>query len=100
MIRTSVTEAKSRLSELLGRVIAGETILILKRGRPIARIEPIRDTDVNADDELRLVSLEQAGLIRRGTSDRTAIDIVSEPFRIGSLDGVLSALIEDRRSGR
>ena len=34
----SVAEAKTRLSELLDRVEAGEEIVITRRGRPIARI--------------------------------------------------------------
>ena len=35
----SVAEAKSRLSELLDRVEAGEEILITRRGRAIAKVE-------------------------------------------------------------
>ena len=37
-----VADAKKSLSELLGRVAyGGETITILKRGRPMARLVPI-----------------------------------------------------------
>ncbi len=40
----SVAEAKKSLSELLGRVAyGGETITILKRGRPMARLVPINE---------------------------------------------------------
>lgn len=38
MITTNVTDANARLSELLRRVAEGETVLILHRGRPIARL--------------------------------------------------------------
>jgi prevent-host-death family protein len=37
----SVAEAKRRFSELLGRVaFGGETIVIARRGRPMARLSP------------------------------------------------------------
>ncbi|HUO85637.1 MAG TPA: type II toxin-antitoxin system prevent-host-death family antitoxin [Thermoanaerobaculia bacterium] len=39
--RLNVAEAKRQLSDLLGRVAyAGETILITRRGRPMARLVP------------------------------------------------------------
>lgn len=40
--RVSVAEAKRSLSDLLGRVaFAGQSVLILKRGRPMARLVPV-----------------------------------------------------------
>lgn len=43
--RVNVAEAKRSFSELLGRVAYGkETITILKRGRPMAELVPIRRT--------------------------------------------------------
>ena len=40
--RVNVAEAKKSLSELLGRVAYGqETIVISKRGRPMARLVPV-----------------------------------------------------------
>ena len=41
--RLNVAEAKRRFSDLLGRVAyGGETILITRRGRPMARLVPVR----------------------------------------------------------
>ncbi|HTL33572.1 MAG TPA: type II toxin-antitoxin system prevent-host-death family antitoxin [Kofleriaceae bacterium] len=37
----SVHEAKTHLSRLLARVASGETIVIAKAGKPIARLVPI-----------------------------------------------------------
>lgn len=37
----SVHEAKTHLSRLLEQVIAGETIVIARSGRPVARLVPI-----------------------------------------------------------
>ncbi|HYV41941.1 MAG TPA: type II toxin-antitoxin system prevent-host-death family antitoxin [Thermoanaerobaculia bacterium] len=44
--RVNVAEAKKSLSELLGRVAYGrETITIVKRGRPMARLVPVPPED-------------------------------------------------------
>ncbi len=39
--QVNVHEAKTRLSQLLNRVLAGEEIIIAKAGRPIARLTPV-----------------------------------------------------------
>ena len=38
--RVSVTEAKAKFSELVEIAIAGESIVITKQGRPVAKIVP------------------------------------------------------------
>lgn len=40
MEQVSVFEAKARLSQLISRAQSGRETLILKRGRPVARIVP------------------------------------------------------------
>lgn len=40
MIRISLADAKARLSEIVDRVEAGETIEITRRGKPVAKIGP------------------------------------------------------------
>ena len=44
MTQVNVHDAKTRLSELLGRVEGGEEITIAKAGRPVARLVPVRDS--------------------------------------------------------
>ena len=41
MERVGVRELKASLSRYLGRVRAGETIVVTDRGRPVARIVPV-----------------------------------------------------------
>ncbi|HZZ89090.1 MAG TPA: type II toxin-antitoxin system prevent-host-death family antitoxin [Caulobacteraceae bacterium] len=41
MAEYSVAEAKNNLPKLLDRALAGECVTITRRGKPIARIEPI-----------------------------------------------------------
>lgn len=39
-VTVNVQEAKTRLSELLARVEAGEDVVIARAGRPVARLTP------------------------------------------------------------
>jgi len=41
MTTVNVHEAKTHLSQLLARVAEGETVIIAKAGRPVARLSPI-----------------------------------------------------------
>ena len=56
----NVADAKTRLSEILTRVEAGEEILLTRRGQPVARVIPDRG-DVRrrtlgfASDKIRLL---------------------------------------------
>ena len=45
MKKASITEAKNNLSALIDRVKGGSSILIVDRGRPVARIVPIPQGD-------------------------------------------------------
>ena len=59
MKKVSVTEARNGLSRLLAEVVGGESVLIVHRGTPVARIEPYR-TSTLGDDQAA------ADLVRRG----------------------------------
>jgi len=65
MKKVSVTEAKNGLSRLLAEVAGGESVLIVHRGIPVARIEPYR-TGILGDDQAA------ADLVRRGIADPPA----------------------------
>lgn len=41
MIHSTISETKNRLSELLNRVRSGETLIIMDRKTPVARVEGI-----------------------------------------------------------
>jgi prevent-host-death family protein len=42
MYTVSIAEAKAHLSEILNQVIAGEEVIVTRRGHAIARIEAIK----------------------------------------------------------
>jgi antitoxin (DNA-binding transcriptional repressor) of toxin-antitoxin stability system len=95
----SVTETKNRLSALLELVRQGETILILDRKRPIARIEPIDPTTLDVEDG-RLAALERQGLIER-SKNRLPKEFFSQPLPSPKEPtSLFDALIAERREGR
>lgn len=46
MIQVGAFEAKTRLSELLQKVSAGETVIITRHGHPVARLCPVGKSDL------------------------------------------------------
>lgn len=61
MIRASVTDVKNRLSHYLRLVKRGETVEILERSSPIARLQAADAAATNEDEYL--AGLEREGLI-------------------------------------
>ena len=97
-MRTStITEAKNGLSALIDRVRGGESILILDRGVPVARLEPVTGM---ADPTGRLRRLERAGVVRAGVgAPPLELLRMPAPAVMPGASGV-EALIDERRSGR
>lgn len=77
MNTATISFTKNNLSALLDRVRHGETITILDRDKPVARIVPIERTSDTAW-EARLAELERRGVLRRGTG-KVADWILREP---------------------
>ena len=46
MVRAGIRELRQNASALIRRVIAGETIEVTERGRPVARIVPLQGRSV------------------------------------------------------
>jgi prevent-host-death family protein len=64
MIEIGALEAKTHLSRLLNEVARGETIVITRHGRPIARLAPIEGS--SRDDRRRAIA--QLKELRKGQS--------------------------------
>jgi prevent-host-death family protein len=58
-LRVGVRELKSRLSEYLRQVSAGQTVVVTDHGRPVARLVPAGESL-----EVRLQLLAGAGLLQ------------------------------------
>jgi prevent-host-death family protein len=63
MKKASITEAKNRLSALIDSLKAGASILIVDRGRPVARLEPVTSAGAS-DQDGRLSRLIRDGVVR------------------------------------
>jgi antitoxin (DNA-binding transcriptional repressor) of toxin-antitoxin stability system len=91
-----ISELKDQLSRYLALVRGGEVVRILDRDVPIAQIVPITmpvgEGPVGVD---ALAALERKGIIRRGTG-RIPLEIL-DGEQAGPSDGVLDALLEERR---
>lgn len=92
----TVSEAKNKLSALLAYVRGGSSVLIVDRGRPVARLEPVTST---TDADARLSRLQRNGLIRVADVE-PPVALISEtpPKQAGA--GAVAALLEQRREGR
>jgi prevent-host-death family protein len=95
MVRATVSELKNHLSAYLRRVKAGETVLILDRTRPIARIERVAGTE---GIDQWLAELAAAGLARLPTRPLPIKQLKAKRPR--SRRSVLEALLEERSEGR
>jgi prevent-host-death family protein len=95
MATVSISETKAKLSELLHRVKAGETITITDRGVPVAQLAPLNAGEVDWDT--RLASLERRGLITRPKNEKPDLRWLLERPLPKSRESVLEALLEERR---
>jgi prevent-host-death family protein len=99
MKKASITEAKNNLSALIDGLKGGSPVLIVDRGRPVARLEPVTGEHEGGQDG-RLSRLLRDGLVRpRRTRPPRAL-FSSQPPRANAGASALDALIEERREGR
>jgi prevent-host-death family protein len=98
MKKASITEAKNNLSALIDGVKSGTPVLIVDRGRPVARLEPVNG--VASSDDGRLARLVRDGVVRpaRGGMPKALLG-TKPPHGKNKASGV-RALLEERREGR
>ncbi len=98
MKTATLTETKNNLSALIDQVRHGETILVLDRGRPVARIESAVTADSEAEG--RLARLERRGLVRRARAAMPRELLAQKPPSPKKGASALAALLEEREAGR
>ena len=91
----SISHTKNQLSALIDKVRHGETILIMDRDRPVARLEPVLP---DAGTDSRLMKLEREGVIHRTRPTQAACILSEAPPK--SENSLLDALISERAEGR
>ena len=98
MVVATISEAKNQLSALLDRVRAGESIQIVDRGIPVARLESAIGRDLETDG--KIARLQRAGAVRAALR-QPATHLLSEaPPRARRGASAVQALVEERRAGR
>jgi prevent-host-death family protein len=95
--KASISEAKNNFSALIDRVRGGSPVLIVDRGRPVARLEPIASTR-GADDD-RLARLVRDGIVRPAR-EPIAKDQARKRPRPRRGASAVRALLQERRDGR
>jgi prevent-host-death family protein len=98
MKKASISEAKNNFSALIDSVRGGSPVLIVDRGRPVARLEPVSGT--SSGDDSRLARLVRDGIVRpaRGVAPKALL--ATKPPRARKDASVVRALLEDREHGR
>lgn len=99
MKTVSISEAKNRLSALIDGLKGGSGVLIVDRGRPVARLEPVT-SNRKEDDDGRLARLIRSGVVRPGRGKLPRWLLTEEPPRLKGGASALAALLEERREGR
>jgi prevent-host-death family protein len=97
MKKASISEAKNSLSALIDKVKAGASVLILDRGRAVARLEPVVTRGGGGD---RLAQLVRDGVVRPASASLSRQLIASDPPALRGSVTALQALLEERRDGR
>jgi prevent-host-death family protein len=97
MKTAAISKLKASLSEYLGKVKAGEEVIVTDRGRPVARIVPIQREEMEVPPHL--LAMERAGLVSIGDG------AIPEEFwrkrRPADKKGqALAGLLSEREGGR
>ncbi len=99
MKKASITEAKNRLSALIDGLKRGSPVLILDRGRPVARLEPVANLG-DGEQDGRLSRLIREGIVRPGRIPPSRALFATPPPRPKRDASAAAALIAERRDSR
>jgi len=94
MNKTNISYTRSHMSEILGRVQEGESILIMDRQRPVARLEPV-DSSAMPNDLVR------RGLVNPPRKTLNPDAFLARPLPEPQTGGdILDTLLADREESR
>ena len=99
MKKASITEAKNRLSALIDSLKGGSSVLIVDRGRPVARLEPVTSRH-ESDDNGRLSRLIRDGVVTPSRTPPALTLFTDDPPRARGDASVVAAVIAERRETR
>lgn len=98
MKTATISYTKNNLSKLLEQVKRGETVTILDRDTPVARITPIESSG-DTDWDHKLEDLERRGIIRRGSGKLADWILREAPPTPRSGMSITDAVLKERDEG-
>ncbi|MBI2194760.1 MAG: type II toxin-antitoxin system Phd/YefM family antitoxin [Planctomycetes bacterium] len=99
MKTSTISDTKNQLSALIETVKHGETVLILDRSVPVARLEPVlAGSGLEGADHL--AQLERQGLLRRGKASLSDSFLKEKLPALSGKASIVKALLDERASGR
>ena len=99
MKKASVTDAKNNLSALIAGLKGGSPVLIVDRGRPVARLEAANG-DAHAEHDGRLAHLVRDGIVRPARVPLPKSFLATPPPRPKRGASAVRAVLDERREGR
>ena len=99
MKKASISEAKNTLSALIDGLAGGSPVLIVDRGRPVARLVSVA-SGRPADDDGRLSRLVRGGLVRPAEGGLPKAVLNSPPPKPLPGGSIVQAVLDERRTGR
>jgi prevent-host-death family protein len=102
MKKASITEAKNHLSALIDGLKKGSPVLIVDRGRPVARLEPVTRLGEGEQDG-RLSRLIREGIVRPGRTTLSSLSsslFSDQPPRPKGDASAVAALLAERWDSR
>ncbi len=97
MKMAAISKLKASLSEYLAKVKGGEVVIVTDRGKPVAKIIPLRRDETGFS--AHLLTLERAGLVRIG-SGKLPKGFWSFARPKDKEGYALKALLQEREEGR
>lgn len=98
MKKATISQTKNQLSALLDAVRHGESVLIMDRDQPVARLEPVAGGSGQGDD--LLARLQRKGLISRGSGKPVQKVLREQPPALRRGASALAVLVAERGEGR
>jgi antitoxin (DNA-binding transcriptional repressor) of toxin-antitoxin stability system len=91
---TSITQAKVNLSKSIGKIRHGDSVLILDRNIPLARLQPLAAGRLERD-EAELAEPKRRDLLKSGAGK-----LPRDFLKLGRFKSLLEAVLEARRETR
>ena len=99
MKKARIAKAKSQLNALIAGLKSGSPVLIVDRGRPVARLEPVASRP-NPDPDGRLLRLIRESVVQPARATPPGALVTAQPPRLNDSASAVAALLAERRAGR